>query len=358
MVSRFVEPVKLVELSNYSTSDMEAYRAQLALADKVDRILQINQFLFERFMKPETRFEVESILSHRVDNKDSYSGSESGTIRPRHSSAYRPTSVGEAIGIRFAFDEDLKMSRVYRMAQNDDCRYSVCSAVRTTSWSIFSGLTLESMTLSVVSVFSLPLYSNDISNPSDYLFGSLQTSHPQIPRKPLPAARTLAEPTEPRSMSRGAETQVPQILPPHSSTIARHTGESLHHIDDPQLRSTSVQDSNSSGELPYSYSDHDYNLDGHNLDNSKSASGVPQPGQEAEIASNDDGDFTALHPGRDSSSTTDLDSEDRYPESLLDADSDQDDIVYPCRGCGEILEEGKAFALGESTYHISPQQLM
>ena len=357
MVSRFVEPVKLVELSNYSTSDMEAYRAQLALADKVDRILQINQFLFERFMKPETRFEVESILSHRVDNKDSYSGSESGTIRPRHSSAYRPTSVGEAIGIRFAFDEDLKMSRVYRMAQNDDCRYSVCSAVRTTSWSIFSGLTLESMTLSVVSVFSLPLYSNDISNPSDYLFGDQQTSHPQILRQPLPAGRTLAEPTESRSMSRGTETQVPQILPPHSSTIARHTRKSLDYINDPQLRSTPVQGSNSSGELPYSYLDHD-----HNLDDPKSATGVPQPDHEAGISSNDGGDFTALRPGPDSSFTTVshdyLDSEDRYPESLLDADSDQDDIVYPCRGCGEILEEGKAFALGESTYHISPQQLM
>ena len=31
-----------------------------------------------------------------------------------------------------------------------------------------------------------------------------------------------------------------------------------------------------------------------------------------------------------------------YPESLMD----QEDVVYPCKGCGEILEEGKAFELG------------
>lgn len=33
-----------------------------------------------------------------------------------------------------------------------------------------------------------------------------------------------------------------------------------------------------------------------------------------------------------------------YPESPMD----QEDVVYPCKGCGEILEEGKAFELGMS----------
>ena len=28
---------------------------------------------------------------------------------------------------------------------------------------------------------------------------------------------------------------------------------------------------------------------------------------------------------------------------LISATIDQDDVVYPCKGCGEILEEGKAF---------------
>jgi hypothetical protein len=31
-----------------------------------------------------------------------------------------------------------------------------------------------------------------------------------------------------------------------------------------------------------------------------------------------------------------MDSPGGYPESLLDQDGDQDDIVYPCKGCGEV----------------------
>ncbi|TLD38577.1 RhoGAP-domain-containing protein [Venturia nashicola] len=35
-----------------------------------------------------------------------------------------------------------------------------------------------------------------------------------------------------------------------------------------------------------------------------------------------------------------------------DAAVDQDDVVYPCKGCGEILEEGKAFELAGNRWHI------
>lgn len=31
-----------------------------------------------------------------------------------------------------------------------------------------------------------------------------------------------------------------------------------------------------------------------------------------------------------------MDSPGGYPESLLDQDGDQDDVVYPCKGCGEV----------------------
>lgn len=43
-----------------------------------------------------------------------------------------------------------------------------------------------------------------------------------------------------------------------------------------------------------------------------------------------------------------MDSPGVYPESPLD----QDDVVYPCKGCGEILEEGKAFELAGNRWHI------
>ena len=32
-----------------------------------------------------------------------------------------------------------------------------------------------------------------------------------------------------------------------------------------------------------------------------------------------------------------MDSPGGYPESLLDQDGDQDDVVYPCKGCGEVI---------------------
>jgi hypothetical protein len=34
-------------------------------------------------------------------------------------------------------------------------------------------------------------------------------------------------------------------------------------------------------------------------------------------------------------------------DDYLDSPLDGDDVAYPCKGCGDILEEGKAFELGE-----------
>ncbi|KAF1942254.1 RhoGAP-domain-containing protein [Clathrospora elynae] len=42
-----------------------------------------------------------------------------------------------------------------------------------------------------------------------------------------------------------------------------------------------------------------------------------------------------------------MESPGAYPESPID-----DDVVYPCKGCGEILEEGKAFELAGNRWHI------
>ncbi|KAF2817293.1 RhoGAP-domain-containing protein [Mytilinidion resinicola] len=43
-----------------------------------------------------------------------------------------------------------------------------------------------------------------------------------------------------------------------------------------------------------------------------------------------------------------MESPGAYPESPLDPD----DVVYPCKNCGEILEEGKAFELAGNRWHI------
>ncbi|KPI43447.1 Beta-chimaerin [Cyphellophora attinorum] len=43
-----------------------------------------------------------------------------------------------------------------------------------------------------------------------------------------------------------------------------------------------------------------------------------------------------------------VESGNPYPESPYDAD----DVAFPCKGCGEILEEGKAFELAGNRWHI------
>ncbi|KAL8637649.1 MAG: hypothetical protein Q9228_005101 [Teloschistes exilis] len=43
-----------------------------------------------------------------------------------------------------------------------------------------------------------------------------------------------------------------------------------------------------------------------------------------------------------------MDSPAGYPESPME----QDDAAYPCKGCGEILDEGKAFELAGNRWHI------
>ncbi|KAI4286057.1 MAG: hypothetical protein L6R38_000174 [Xanthoria sp. 2 TBL-2021] len=43
-----------------------------------------------------------------------------------------------------------------------------------------------------------------------------------------------------------------------------------------------------------------------------------------------------------------MDSPTGYPESPME----QDDAAYPCKGCGEILDEGKAFELAGNRWHI------
>lgn len=175
-----------IVLTCNSASDMDAYRSQPALAAKLDQILEINQFLFERFMSPEARLKADSVATRTIGPS---LNSENDTIRGGRLSNYNPASVEEAVGIRFAFDEDLQMSRVYRMARHEGCDQSFISvAVRTTSWSIFSGLTLDSVTPSIISVFSLPLYPNDIANSSCYVFGSANESQPPNPLSSRPTS--------------------------------------------------------------------------------------------------------------------------------------------------------------------------
>ncbi|CAL3965179.1 hypothetical protein PZA11_002016 [Diplocarpon coronariae] len=41
------------------------------------------------------------------------------------------------------------------------------------------------------------------------------------------------------------------------------------------------------------------------------------------------------------------------PADYLDSLTDGDDVAYPCKGCGDILEEGKAFELAGNRWHLN-----
>lgn len=68
-----------------------------------------------------------------------------------------------------SFEIYLKTSRVYRRAKRHSMDYSFRSSiVRPGSWSVFSGLSLND--ISVISVIALPITADDLTNPQHYVF--------------------------------------------------------------------------------------------------------------------------------------------------------------------------------------------
>jgi hypothetical protein len=137
--------------------------SQSSLEATIEQLLQSNQQLCRRLGNLEDSFDARSTIRKDADNPSLPSPpDDSSTIRSaRTSSASRRMSFLAAIRDRFAFDDDLHASRVYRKASRSGCDHSlVSSAIRTPSWSIFSGLSLAD--ISVISVVALPLYPKDI----------------------------------------------------------------------------------------------------------------------------------------------------------------------------------------------------
>lgn len=395
------------------------------------------------------------------------------------------------------------MSRVYRMARHEGCDHSFISvAVRTTSWSIFSCLTLDSVTPSIISVFSLPLYPNDIANSSCYVFGSANGSQPPNPvsprptsylwpetggyqpiasrhmnndthviasafthpdpdfnektvlhsdasigttaksliaRKPLPlddisttttrsdspvlgaghaadmlgagtaAAVSLsslqAEPLQPSIPSASSTTLCSDHTPMADADWPLLTNTPSVQSNDPQLHAQDLVSCKDASEPEFDLAPSIVPSLPPNLAVESSVSHITQndgwsstsspalgasvtsteridacptnfealrclegnidrclespinelnslkdhpasPSHHHPVVQSDDADLPSTAPG---SHKSEIDS-----ESLVDTDSDADKVVYPCKGCGEILEEGKAFELCKSNSYMQP----
>jgi hypothetical protein len=277
-----------------SVSDADANRSQSSLELMIEKLLQDNQRLGKRLRNLEDSFDAMSFITRDVETNSLAPEPDDATITSAWPSASNRVSILEAIKVRFAFDEDLQSSRVYRMMQKNDCNHSfVSSVIHTQTWSIFSGLSLAD--ISVISVVALPLYPEDVQGQSEYY----QFSQP----KPAEIAATW---THAQVI---VDTGIPHIPSPAP----------LSPLLSPRVHEQTLQA-----------------LEGH-------SNSLPDtPGKDVLV----DEATVAVEglSGESPPPSNDVyDSFDDYPDSPLD----EDDVVYPCKGCGEILEEGKAYELGK-----------
>ncbi|KAH8716779.1 hypothetical protein GQ44DRAFT_560180, partial [Phaeosphaeriaceae sp. PMI808] len=149
------------------TSDAEAGRSKESLEVIVKQLLQSNQKLCKRLQNLEDSFDARSTITTKLDNLSLISEADNATITSASPARGNRMSILEAVRVRFAFDDDLQSSRVYRMVKRDSCDHSlISSAIHTQTWSIFSGLSLAD--ISVISVVALPLYPEDVKDYAQY----------------------------------------------------------------------------------------------------------------------------------------------------------------------------------------------
>jgi hypothetical protein len=378
-----IKQVKLIRRS-YSASDADATRSQFSLELMVAQLLQSNQQLCKRLKNLEDSFDARSTITRKFDNLSFVSQEDDATIRTAALPASNHLSFFEAVRVRFAFEDDLQSSRVYRMADRDGCDHSLASsAIRTQSWSIFSGLSLAD--ISIISVVALPLYPEDIRDHVNYYsFGDVD---------PPSASEITATWTGQQAL---VDTKIFPLV-----------GSSTLRMDNRPLLS---QDQMVSGALEISGGDYSndhspisatslqvqarqtdpvIDLQLVELGSVANPKTIPvsvdpntKPKSETIDArsGNDTYDSANIqsHPNRQNGGTFDLnvpvndlkddlepvrsvdwessveeeqlEEEQLEEEQLEEEQLEKEDGLYPCKGCGEILEPGRAYKLGKHTY--------
>ena len=314
----------------------------------MEQLLESNQELCKRLKNLEDAFDARSTITKKFDDLSLMSREDSETITAARPSNNKRTSIIEVVRVRFAFDADLESSRVYRMARNDCCdRSFASSAIRTNAWSIFSGISLAD--ISVISVVALPLYPGDIMNQEHYSFGDTK-----VPQLLEPAALW----TNSQSV---VEIESPQPKGAFSATFTT-LGERAEHAEEEDTPTTPrpPQDAGAlvsslsldmGGVLPLFQDEiHSALLQGDTSDQPASSPSDMQTdaAPEKELWANGPAhlDFDGAETAGSIGIQDKNDASSPFDNDRLSDDND-DDVVYPCKGCGEILEEGKAFELSE-----------
>lgn len=314
----------------------------------MEQLLESNQELCKRLKGLEDAFDARSTITKKFDDLSLMSREDSETITAARPSNNKRTSIIEVVRVHFAFDADLESSRVYRMARNDCCdRSFVSSAIKTNAWSIFSGISLAD--ISVISVVALPLYPGDIMNQEHYSFGDTKVPQPSEPAALWTNSQSVVE------------IESPQPKGALSATFTRF-GERAEHAEEEDTPTTPrpPQDAGAlvpslsldiGGAVPSSQDEiHSAPLQGDTSDQpASSPSGMQtDAAPEKELWAN--GPANLDFDGAETAGSIGIQDKDNDSSPFDDDRLSDDDVVYPCKGCGEILEEGKAFELGESPF--------
>ncbi|KAI1076133.1 hypothetical protein F5B20DRAFT_556819 [Whalleya microplaca] len=170
-------------LTIMQSDDMQqVHSSTIKLPGLIEEILHSHQDLASRISRLEREGSVVSRPVHTIDSPDDKSSIRS-SITTKAASFLRSKDVP----IKFAFERDLEMSRVYNRNMNIS-RQSLTSvpstALHTTALSFFSDISLSQ--ISHISFYVLPVYANDLSNSNCYVFGQNDNL---ILQKSLEAAR-------------------------------------------------------------------------------------------------------------------------------------------------------------------------
>ncbi|KAI5803148.1 Rho GTPase activation protein [Geopyxis carbonaria] len=134
----------------------------------VDRFESQEEQLSRRIRALEARDD-RTIATTRQDRTSVFTAEDETELQIVSGSEIQRTQYG------FAFEEDLRNSRPYRNPAFSRSGASLLSTeIRTTGWSILSGLSLSDV--SNISILALPIYANEISNSGRYQFGIVSSS--------------------------------------------------------------------------------------------------------------------------------------------------------------------------------------
>ncbi|GAB1316093.1 LIM zinc-binding domain-containing protein [Madurella fahalii] len=346
-IGRYQQSLMLMMSILQCDSDVEAYQSQEKLQSLIEKVLAQNTELRQKLVESDDSCAAQSIATRHPEDDNATvrlrQNGDASTIRGigrTHSVRSTISNFGGGL-IKFAFENILEQSRVYRKNANQlECdRSFVSSAQRSHAWSAFSGYSLAD--ISVISVIAMPLTTLDIANGKYYLIhtadeslvepegGTLAINHFGLEVSPNPPGSESIDgcvtPTNDQPVQPVLSGNILDDVSAEHTLLGRlasagsgtETVTTTDRVKDDELRRNSVEDRKTV----------------HGPESSSSGSGstpLPSHSVASENVSNID---------------------DTGSLSETDGLSDEE-LWLHCKGCGAIIEAGKAFELGGNHWHI------